>query len=342
MTSIDRFPRVALCHRPTPLEHLPRLSAHLRGPQIYIKRDDCTGLATGGNKSRKLEFLMADALAQGATTVITLGGPQSNHARQTAAAAAVLGLRCELVLPKFSKWHGPLYETNGNLLLDGLFGAAVHLVDTRDAANERVAQISARIRGEGGKAYVIPIGGSTPLGALGYVDAAAEYAGQVDAANLAIDYVIVTTGSCTTHAGLVVGFDHLNRREKIIGMSISLPGAEATATVRDKARATAELLGWPTASLDERVTVKDEYLGAGYGQPTESMLEAVALVARQEGILLDPVYTGKAMSGLIGLVRSGFFKPQERVVFWHTGGLPALFAYQDAFEPMVAGSRRDA
>lgn len=342
MTSIDRFPRVRLCHRPTPLEHLPRLSAHLGGPQIYIKRDDCTGLATGGNKTRKLEFLMADALAQGATTVITLGGPQSNHARQTAAAAAKLGLRCELVLPKFSKWHGPLYETNGNLLLDGLFGAAVHLVDTREAANERVAQINDRIRGEGGKAYVIPIGGSTPLGALGYVDAAAEYAAQAEAANLAIDYVIVTTGSCTTHAGLVVGFDHLDRSERIIGMSISLPAAEATATVRDKARATAELLGWPTASLDERVTVKDGYLGAGYGQPTEGMLEAVALVARQEGILLDPVYTGKAMSGLIALARSGFFKPHKRVVFWHTGGLPALFAYQDAFEPLVAGCRRGA
>ncbi len=152
MNDLDRFPRVALCHRPTPLEHLPRLSAHLGGPQIYIKRDDCTGLATGGNKTRKLEFLMADALAQGATTVITLGGPQSNHARQTAAAAAKLGLKCELVLPKFSKFHGPLYETNGNLLLDGLFGAAVHLVETRDDANERVAQISqrdARRRGQG-------------------------------------------------------------------------------------------------------------------------------------------------------------------------------------------------
>jgi 1-aminocyclopropane-1-carboxylate deaminase/D-cysteine desulfhydrase-like pyridoxal-dependent ACC family enzyme len=214
----------------------------------------------------------------------------------------------------------------------------VHLVDICEAATERVAQISQRIRAKGAKST--SSNRRFDAAGAGYVDAAANMRPRSTPPICRLRYCYHR--KLHDHAGLVVGFDHLRRKERIIGMSISLPGAEAAATVRGKARETAELLGWPTASLDDRVTVQDDYLGAGYGQPTDAMLEAVALVARQEGILLDPVYTGKAMSGLISLARSGFFKPHERVVFWHTGGLPALFAYQDAFEPVVAGSRREA
>ena len=328
---LDRFPRVALCHRPTPLEPMKRLSEHLGGPQLFIKRDDCTGLAFGGNKTRKLEFLMADALEKGADTVITTGGPQSNHARQTAAAAARLGLRCELVLPHSSRWHSPMYDTNGNALLDRLLGAKVHIVADRDAAKVKITEITQRVRSTGGKPYFIPTGGSTPIGALGYVAATAELVEQADSRGLSVDYIVVATGSCTTHAGIVTGLEALGRREQVVGITISLSGDEATATVRQKARETAELLDMPVGSLDERVVVKTEYLGPGYGEPTEGMIEAVKLTAQMEGILLDPVYTGKAMAGLIDLVRHGFFQPSQNVVFWHTGGTPALFPYESLF-----------
>ncbi len=329
--NLERFPRVSLCHRPTPLEPLERLSAHLGGPRLFVKRDDCTGLATGGNKTRKLEFLLADALAQGADTVITMGGPQSNHARQTAAAAARLGLKCELVLPRISKWHGPLYDTNGNVLLDRMLGATVHIVENTDEAATRVVEVSDRVREDGGKPYFVPIGGSTALGALGYVDAVVELLRQVDAAGLRIDAMVVTTGSCSTHAGILAGLEALDRPERVIGISIFHPADEAEATVRSRVTETCELMRVTPRRVDERVMVQGEYIGAGYGQPTEAMREAVTLAARLEGLLLDPVYTGKTMSGLVDLVRREFFKPSENVVFWHTGGMPAIFVYEPVF-----------
>ncbi|MFW6124773.1 MAG: D-cysteine desulfhydrase [Pirellulales bacterium] len=330
---LERFGRVGLCYLPTPLEPLARLSEHLGGPKLLVKRDDCTGLALGGNKARKLEFLLADALEHRADTVITTGGPQSNHARQTAAAAARLGLQCELVLPRASRWTSPLYETSGNVLLDDLLGASVHIVGAA-AGPATIQHVAEQVRARGGTPYVIPVGGSTAVGALGYVAATRELLEQADRQGLQIDTIVVTTGSCTTHAGILVALHALGRSEKVIGMSIYYPAQRAAQVVREKARETAELLGVPHAGLEDRVVVTDDYLGPGYGEPTDAMVDAVRLTARREGLLLDPVYTGRAMSGLLDLVRAGRFGDTDNVVFWHTGGTPALFAYADLFGKM--------
>jgi L-cysteate sulfo-lyase len=346
--NLDRFPRVALCHRPTPLESLDRLTAHLGGgTKLFVKRDDCTGLALGGNKTRKLEFLMADALQAGATTVVTIGGVQSNHCRQTAAAAAKLGLRCELLLPHVSRFASSTYEVGGNVMLDRLLGARLHAVDNMDAVPARVEQVLQSIRSRGEVPYFIPTGGSTALGALGYVDAAFELAAQAKVLNLRLDHMLVTTGSSSTHAGLVVGFaavemsGEFDCRPTITGISVYRQQPEAASTVRQRAQETADLLGLECPDLNDRVTVIDDYLGAGYGEPTEGMVEAVSLAARLEGLLIDPVYTGKTLAGLIDLVRKGHFEPRDNVVFWHTGGTPALFAYREAFESLLgdAGAR---
>jgi L-cysteate sulfo-lyase len=340
---LDRFARVQLCHRPTPLEPMDRLSEHLGGPRLWVKRDDCTGLAIGGNKTRKLEFLMADALKQGANTVVTIGGVQSNHCRQTAAAAARLGLKCELILPHLSRFASDSYESGGNLFLDRLLGASLHLAENAEAAAAAVSrEVLEQVKARGDVPYFIPAGGSSPVGALGYVDAALELAHQAAEQQLHIDHVVVTTGSSTTHAGLVVGFEAVRRTPglecdpRLHGISVYQRREGALATVRQKARETARLVGFDDADLDARVEVTDAYLGGGYGEPTERMVEAVALAARYEGLLLDPVYTGKAFSGLIDLVRRGAFQPAENVLFWHTGGTPALFVYQPAFEPLLA------
>jgi len=342
---LGRFPRVSLCHRPTPLEPLRRLTEYLGGPTIYVKRDDCTGLALGGNKARKLEFLVAEALAQNCDTLVTIGGLQSNHCRQTAAAAARYGLRCELILPHLSRFNSAKYETSGNVLLDQLFGAKLHVVASMEAAVSRIKEVLDGVRARGNSPYFIPAGGSTPLGALGYVDAARELVDQAAAQELTIDQVVVTTGSSTTHAGLVVGMHVLELEQKksqtppIAGISVYQREQPATALVRQRARETAELLGISTEGLAERVSVTDAYLGRGYGEPTEGMVEAVQLTARLEGLLLDPVYTGKTMAGLIDQVRKGRFSSTDNIVFMHTGGMPALFAYRDAFSSILeAGS----
>lgn len=339
--NLDRFSRVALCHRPTALEPLDRLTQHLGGPRLFVKRDDCTGLALGGNKARKLEFLLADALERGADTVVTIGGLQSNHCRQTAAAAAKLGLRCELILPHLSRFASSTYDDGGNVLLDRLLGAKLHVVHSMEEAATKTREVLDAIRARGDTPYFIPAGGSTALGALGYVDAAFELATQARDRGLHIDHVVVTTGSSTTHAGLVVGFAAVEQspefdcRPKIHGISVYQRREPALAIVRQRARETAELLELDTAGLDERVEVTDEYLGRGYGEPTEGMVEAVGLAARLEGLLIDPVYTGKTLAGLIDLVRKGFFAAEANVVFWHTGGTPALFAYREAFDSLL-------
>jgi L-cysteate sulfo-lyase len=346
--NLDRFARVGLCHLPTPLEPMHRLADLLAGPRLFVKRDDCTGLALGGNKARKLEFLLGEALAQNANTVVTVGGVQSNHCRQTAAAAARLGLQCELVLPHLSRFTSSTYDTGGNVLLDQLLGARLHVVASAAETSQRVNEVVDAVRARGDRPYFIPAGGSTPLGALGYVNAAWELAQQAHDANLQIDHVVVTTGSCTTHAGLVAGFagveqsDKFDCRPTVIGISVyqRLPAAQDM--VRQKAHDTADLAGVDTAGLDRRVLVLDDYLGDGYGEPTEAMVEAVGLAARLEGLLVDPVYTGKTLSGLIGLARRGHFEPTDNVLFWHTGGTPALFAYREAFEHLMTEQPRGA
>jgi D-cysteine desulfhydrase family pyridoxal phosphate-dependent enzyme len=342
MIDLDRFARVELCHRPTPLEEMPRLSDHLGGLRLLVKRDDCTGLAFGGNKTRKLEFLMGDALAQGADTVVTVGGVQSNHCRQTAAAAARLGLKCELVLPHLSRFSSSTYEMGGNVLLDRLLGARLHVTAGAEAAAARTREVLKEVEARGQRPYFIPAGGSTAIGAVGYVDAALELARQAHERKLSIDHVVITTGSCTTHAGVIVGIAAAEQtrlwdcRPAVIGISVYQRLPQVAATVKQKVRETAELLGLDGTKLEERVVVKDDYLGGGYGEPTDAMVEAVGLAARLEGLILDPVYTGKTLSGLIDLARQGFFKPSDKVLFWHTGGTPALFAYREAFEPLLA------
>ena len=329
---LSRFPRVRLAHTPTPLEPMKALSAHLGGPRLFVKRDDSTGLALGGNKTRKLEFLIAEALAKGADTVITGGGIQSNHVRQTAAAAAKSGLACDLLLQRTVPWNDPDYEQTGNVFLDRLLGARLHIQEAgRDRMTE-LMRIAGEVEARGGKPYVIPGGGSNATGALGYVACAQELLSQANESGIVIDYVVHPTGSGGTQAGLVAGFAGLNAGATTIGIDIDADADEVTRLVTEIADATAEKLGVDKAAAEAAVVVKAGYGGEAYGLPTREMVEAVELTARLEGIVLDPVYTGKTMAGLIDLVRSGFFKPEETVVFLHTGGMPALFAYRSAFE----------
>ena len=327
---LARFPRVRQAHLPTPLEPLAALSRHLGGPRSLVKRDDCTCLALGGNKTRKLEFLIAQALAEGADTVITCGGAQSNHARQTAAAAARLGLKCALVHQSAHPFDAPDYAETGNFLLDRLLGADTHWVATegdRAAGMERLAE---EIRGRGGKPYIIPGGGSNALGGLGYVGCALEIIAQADAMDLAIDAIVLPSGGGGTQGGLVAGLVGANSAIRAIG--IDADGRAVAERALAVAEGSAELLAIRGGIGADRVVVEAGYAGEAYGTPTPEMIEAVELLARIEGLVLDPVYTGKAMAGLIDLVARGHFAKSDTVVFLHTGGVPALFAYRAAFD----------
>jgi len=330
---LDAFPRMRLGHFPTPLEPMPRLSRHLGGPNLYIKRDDCTGLATGGNKTRKLEFLIAQALEQGADTVITQGAVQSNHVRQTVAAAARAGLRCEILLEKRVPDPTDEYEHSGNVLLDRLLGGEiVSCLPAGSDMQQAMEDHAAQLRKSGAKPYVIPGGGSNPVGALGYVTCAEEMLGQSREAGLRIDHVVHATGSTGTQAGMVVGLRGNHSGIPVYGISVRAPKARQEENVWSLVQATAEYAGLPASSVSRSDVVADaDYVGDGYGMPTDSMLEAVRLTARLEGILLDPVYSGKGMAGLIALIRRGRFRPDENVVFIHTGGSASLFGYRQIF-----------
>ncbi len=316
-------PRVRLAHLPTPVEELPRLSEVLGGPRLLVKRDDLTGLALGGNKTRKLEFLVAEAEACGARTLVTAGAFQSNHCRQTAAAAARFGLGCVLVLTG----ETPSSAT-GNHLLDLLFGARVVPVEDRADRDRVLAETVASLSAEGAAPYLVPYGGSSPTGALGYAFAMEELLAQgVDA-----DWVVFGTSSGGTHAGLVLGQRLFGYRGKVLGISIDEPEAWLKKHVSDLAADASELLGPRVSFSPADVLADDRYCRAGYGVLTDLEREAIRLFARHEGILLDPVYTGRAAGGLIDLVRNGTFRTDERVLFWNTGGQPALFSgkYQTA------------
>ena len=325
---LGKFPRVSLTHAPTPLEEMPRLTKSLGGPRLLIKRDDCTGLAFGGNKTRKLEFLVGDALAQGADTVITAGAVQSNHCRQTAAAAAKLGLRCILVLtPSREKAY------TGNILLDEMLKADVRLVDGGEDVEPTFERVIEEVRDAGGNPYLIPIGGSNSIGAMGYVSLVEEMLYQANQRGTVIDYIVSATGSGGTQSGLIVGSLALNTGIRVIGIGVSRSKEESYARISRIAAETVERLGIQCSIASDDIEVHDEYIGEGYGAVTPGMVEAVRMVAETEGIILDPVYTGKAMAGLIDLVRMGRFSSEDTVVFMHTGGTPALFAYADAFQP---------
>ena len=319
-----KFPeRVSIAYLPTPVERLERLSRHLGGPEIWIKRDDQTGLATGGNKTRKLEFLVADALAQGCDHLVTTGAPQSNHCRQTAAAAARFGLGCSVIL----RGHKP-EVTTGNLLLDQLLGAHVYWSDARDC-NEVTAEVLAELRSIGRRPYPIPLGGSNVIGATGYVLAMRELLEQLEAERLNVDFIVFASSSGGTQAGIVLGARVFGYRGTALGISVDHPADALRTQVAALATATATHLGLGTLSLVDLVNVNDDYLGEGYARVGETEREAIKLAAQLEGVLLDPVYTGRALGGLIDLIRWGAFTRGQRVLFWHTGGTAALPAFAD-------------
>jgi L-cysteate sulfo-lyase len=323
---------VELAHLPTPLEPLPRLSEHLGGPQIWVKRDDCTGLATGGNKTRKLEFSMAEALAQGADTVITVGAVQSNHVRQTAAAACKLGLRCEVLLEHRVTDPTDAYATSGNVLLDRIFGANLREYAGGTDFDVAMADVAAEIQAGGGKPYLIPGGASNRVGALGYVNCALELIEQADAMGLSVDHLVTATGSAGTQAGLIVGLKAMRPEIPLLGIGVNVSKDVQEERVYKLACETADYIGKPGIVARADVVANCDYVGAGYGIPTAGMNEAVLLLARLEGLLFDPVYSGKALAGMIDLVRKGEFAGAENIVFLHTGGAAALFAYADQLE----------
>ena len=317
LNDLNSIPRLRFAHLPTPIEPLPRLSAYLGGPAIYMKRDDQTGLALGGNKTRKLEFLVAEALAQGRKTLVSAGALQSNHCRQTAAAAAKFGLGCILVL-NGDAGGGP----TGNYLLDTLFGARVVLVADRADRDRVFEQTFRKAESDGELPYLVPYGGSSPTGALGYAFAVQEFLSQgVDA-----DWMVFGSSSGGTHAGIVLGQRAFGYRGKALSISIDEPADALRRHVASLASAASERLGSRIDFRPEDVLADDSYCAAGYGILTDAEREAVSLFARHEGALLDPVYTGRAAAGMIDLIRKGFFRKSDTVVFWNTGGQPALFA----------------
>lgn len=327
MMNLARYPRVALGHLPTPLERLENLTRELNGPEIWIKRDDCTGLSTGGNKTRKLEFLMAEALAESADTVMTQGATQSNHARQTAAAAAKLGMACHLLLEDRTGKTDFDYKENGNVLLDRLHGATIERCPASPDMNGEMEKTAERLRAEGRKVYTIPGGGSNPTGALGYVNAAIELVYQANAIGLRIDHVVHATGSAGTQAGLVTGLVGINSGVPVLGIGVRAPKEKQEENVFSLACRTTEKLGIAGAVSREDVVANCDYVGEGYGLPAADTIEAIRMLARTDAILLDPVYSGKGMAGLIDLAKKGFFKKGETVVFLHTGGSAGLFGY---------------
>ena len=330
---LSRFPRVSLAHLPTPLEHLPRLSEHLGGPQIWVKRDDCTGLGTGGNKTRKLEFLVADAIDQQADIIITQGAVQSNHARQTAAAACKVGMDCELIFERRVQDADEAYKTSGNVLLDRIYGANIHEVDKGSDMNAAMESLAEELRAAGRKPYIVPGGGSNTIGALGYVDCALELMSQANREGLVIDHVVHATGSAGTQAGLAVGLKMTNSGIPLLGIGVNAPQDAQEEKVWVLAEETAAYVGAPGCVQREDIIANCDYVGDGYGIPTQEMNDAVLMLASLEGLLFDPVYSGKGLAGLIDLVKKGHFGSDENIVFIHTGGVAGLFGYSAQLEP---------
>lgn len=327
--NLAQFPRRRYTPGETPLEKAPRLTEALGGPDIYIKRDDLLGLAAGGNKTRKLEFLVADALAQGADTLITCGAVQSNHCRLTLAAAVKEGLECRLVLEeRVPGTYNP--EASGNNFLFNLMGVEkVTVVPGGSDMMKAMDKAADEVKADGRKAYVIPGGGSNPIGATGYVACAQEIMTQTFEQGINIDYLVCASGSAGTHAGLVTGFYGCNMNVPVLGINVSRTKQDQEELVYGLVKRTAQHVGLNSEIPRDTVTCFDEYVGPGYSLPTPGMAEAVRMVAKTEGILLDPVYTGKTMAGLIDLLRKGHFTKDDIVLFVHTGGYPALYVYQD-------------
>ncbi len=324
-----RFPeRIRLAHLPTPLEKLPRLSEELGGPEIYIKRDDLTGMVETGNKIRKLEFLLAEAQQQGCQVLITCGGAQSNHARATAVAAARSGLKCHLVLRDSTG-----SEVDGNLLLDRLVGAEITFITPSEY--EQVDDIMAKLAEEyvarGSKPYVIPEGGSNALGSLGYVAAMQELAEQAAAQNLEFDHLICAVGSGGTLAGMLLGKSLNALRVQIHGINVCDDAPYFQNRVSNILRSARRKFGFQLNLQSHEISIIDGYVGKGYGLNRQEEIELIKHVAQREGVVLDPVYTGKAMFGLVDQIRQGRFKAGEKILFWHTGGIFGLFPKRALF-----------
>lgn len=329
--TLAQYPRIALGHFPTPLEPMDRLSEMLGGPRLWVKRDDCTGLSTGGNKTRKLEFLMADALKQGADTIITQGATQSNHARQTTAAAAKLNMGCEILLEDRTGSNDENYILNGNVLLDRLHGASVSKRGAGVDMNAEMEKCADALRNNGKKPYIIPGGGSNEIGALGYVNCARELTEQAREIGLEIDALVHATGSSGTQAGLVTGLNAIQSEIHLLGIGVRAPQEKQEQMVFDLATRTAALLDSSLEIKRSDVRANCDYVGPGYGLPTEGMIAAIKLLAQTEGLLFDPVYSGKGLDGLIDQMKQGYFDGMNNVVFLHTGGSAALFGYPETF-----------
>lgn len=327
------YPSVDLAHTPTPLEHLPNLSEALQGAQIWIKRDDCTGLAMGGNKARQLEFYIGDALAKGADTLLTTGAVQSNHARSTVAAARKLGLDVEVQLEQRVEGRHDDYYHSGNPFLMQMMGAKIHQYpegEDEKGADKALYQRADELTTQGRKPYVIPLSGNhTPYGALGYVKCAQELLLQIQQASLNIDAIVLASGSATTHAGLLAGLRALTSDIAVYGFCVRREQQAQWQQVYKKTSEVAAMIDHPQAIKKEDIWVNDCALAPGYGQLNPQLIEAMQLCARSEGILLDPTYTGKAMAGLIHLIKTEQITAQHKVIFLHTGGTPALFGYPE-------------
>ncbi len=317
------IPRFNFAHLPTPIEEMPRLTKALNAPRLLVKRDDQTGLAFGGNKTRKLEFLVAEAREQGADTLISAGAIQSNHCRQTAAAAARFGFECTLVLTG----ERP-EQSSANFLLDQLFGAQIITVEDRKDRDRILQETFDNAVASGKKPYLVPYGGSSPTGALAYAFAVEEFMQQ----NIHADWIVFGTSSGGTHAGFVLGQRIFNFKGRILGISIDEPEIELKAHVSELASQASERFGTRITFTHNDVLANENYCQAGYGVFGEGEREAIHLFASNEGLLLDPVYTSRAAAGMIDLIRKGFFKKDETILFWHTGGQPALFADKYAGE----------
>lgn len=332
--NLARFARRRYTPGATAIEPMPHLTRALGGAQLYIKRDDQLGLTAGGNKTRKLEFLVADALAQGADTLITVGAVQSNHCRLTLAAAVREGLKCRLVLEQRVAGSYSPQASGNNFLFDLLGVEAVTVIDAGTDLQAEMEKVAAELAAQGRKGYIIPGGGSNGLGALGYVACAEEILAQSFEMGMAFDRIVVASGSAGTHSGIVAGLIGNSAGIPVTGINVRRPRGEQEGNVHKLAVAAAELAGSSIPVPREAIECRDEWVGPGYSLPTAEMVEAVRLFAAHEGVLLDPVYTGKAAAGLIGLVRSGEIAKDERVLFVHTGGSPALYAYQ----PVLTGA----
>ena len=330
MKDFDKIPRIEITHAPTPLEHAPRLSEDL-GCNLYIKRDDCTGLAVGGNKTRKLEYLLADAGAQGADTLVTIGGLQSNHARQTAAAAAKFGFDCELILEEVAGTPEADYSDNGNVLLDHLLGASIHSLRTSDDSDAYAENLVNQLKARGRKPYLIPVGGSNVIGSFGYVRCAQEILQQRGETNLIIDQIVLASGSAGTQAGLLAGLIAAGMDIPVLGICVSKSTSAQKQLVESLLRQTLASLELDPELAKGKVKTDGNYVGDGYGIPTTEMIDAVKRCARLEGLLLDPVYTGKAMAGLIDLCSLGMIAEGSNLLFLHTGGSPGLYGYREVF-----------